>query len=1051
MVEETLQINESQIISQDKKRSKNPFPGLRPFEMDESHLFFGREGQSDEVLRKLSENKFVAVIGSSGSGKSSFMYCGVIPILYGGFLTQIGTNWDILVTRPGGGPMENMADAILKKDASYISMNADDKILKKIIVSTLLKSSSLGLVEVLSKYTSEDNKNILIIIDQFEELFRFKKNEESGADSSESLAFVNMLVETVQQTEAPIFVAITMRSDFIGDCAQFPGLTRLINQSNYLIPQMTREQKRAAIVGPISVGGAKISSRLVQQLLSDLGDNTDQLPILAHSLMRTFDYWQENHDLSEPVDLMHYEAIGTMSGALSQHANEAYDELNTKEKEICASMFRSLTEKTGDTDGIRRPTRISVLAHIAECSENEIIKIVETFRKAGRSLLMPPAHIRLNSNSIIDISHESLMRIWIRLKNWVDEEGQAVDMYTRLSNASAKYQTGKAGLWRPPDLQLALNWQEKNNPTLVWAQRYNPAYERTMVFLETSKKTFETEQKVKEEMQRKRLRNSKRFAIAMGTVALFALVAMVFSYIQYLEAETQKKAAQIQEVEATKQKIIATQSEKEALKAKGFAEEKEKEANVQKEEAHKQAIIAQKAAEEANRQKAIAQNSALEARKQTKIAEEQKTIAVSSQAEAEEQKKLAERSATDAYKQRILSISQAMAVKSLQIYDTTTKCLVAQQAYIFNRDYKGNPHNHDVYDALYYAVKNLYHDDHNLLKGHTDAVRSVVFNSSGKDMYTTGSDGKILKWVVQDGKYTSIKFFQNSFVNRMLKISKDDKWLAVAGEESYVQLFDLTNPNAKARKLYGHNGKILSIAFTPDNQSIISSGEDSSILIRNIESDKYFLIAKTNAKVRTISISPDGKTVAGGDDVGQFNIWDIKRTKDPINLRIKNMKKIHSITFSNKGKMIAIGDEIGNIKIWDVIKSIPVANPLGHRARINDLKFDAKDEVLASASFDGSVRLWDIAHLNEQPIVLRDHNSWVWSLAFTPSGDKVITGCVDNLIRIYPTVIEEMADKVCSKLKRNMTSDEWNLYVAKDIKFEKTCEGLPQGKNIELE
>lgn len=1033
-----------------KKKYRNPFPGLRPFSMDESHLFFGREGQSDEVLRKLSENKFVAIIGSSGSGKSSFIYCGVIPILYGGFLTKIGTNWDVLVTRPGGGPMDNMADAILKKDKDYKSMDADDKVLRKTIVSTLLKSSSLGLVEAVSKYTDIENKNMLIIVDQFEELFRFKKSEEGGG-SSESLAFVNMLVETIQQNEAPIFVAITMRSDFIGDCAQFPALTKLINQSNYLIPQMTREQKRSAIVGPISVGGAKISSRLLQQLLSDLGDNPDQLPILAHSLMRTFDYWAENHEENEPIDLQHYEAIGTMAGALSQHANEAYDELNTREKEICAVMFRSLTEKTGDSDGIRRPTRLSLIAHIAECSEDEVIKIVETFRRPGRSLLMPPTGIQLNGNSIIDISHESLMRIWVRLKNWVDEEGQAVDMYLRLSDAASKYQTGKAGLWRPPDLQLALNWQEKNNPTLVWAQRYNPAFERTMVFLETSKKTFETEQKVKEEMQRKRLRNSRRFAIGMGFLALFALVAMVFSYIQYLEADTQKLLAKEQEKEALKQqalaekqRLIAQEKEKEALKAQEIAQQKEKEAN-------ESAKIAHLAAEEANRQKAIAQKSAEEARRQTKIAEEQKLLALSSQAEALKQQKLAERSATDAYKQRILSIAQAMAVKSLQVFDTTTKALVAQQAYIFNRDYQGNPHNHDIYDALYYAVKHLYHDQHNSLKGHTDAVRSVVFTSSGKEMFTAGSDGKILKWVIQDGQFTSIKFYHNNFVNRIVKISKDDKWLAVAGEENYIQVFDLTNPNAKPKKLYGHKGKIWSIAFSPDNQNLISSGEDSSILVRNVETEKYYLIAKTKFKVRTIAVSPDGKTVAGGDDRGQVTLWDVNKAKNPVDLNIKNMKKIHAIAYSSSGKMLGIGDEMGSIKIWDVDRSVPIANPTGHRARINDLKFDPKDEVLASASFDGSVRLWDIAHLNEQAIVLRDHNSWVWSLAFSPSGDKIITGCVDNLIRIYPTNIEEMAAKICIHLRRNMTPDEWNLFVAKDIKYEQTCAGLPEGKNKELE
>src|SRR5258708_39972500 len=100
----------------------NPFPGLRPFKIEESHLFFGREGQSDEVLLKLSKNRFVGVIGPSGSGKSSFIYCGVLPILYGGFLTDSSPNWEVVVTRPGAGPVDNLAESLLKTSQEY---NAD--------------------------------------------------------------------------------------------------------------------------------------------------------------------------------------------------------------------------------------------------------------------------------------------------------------------------------------------------------------------------------------------------------------------------------------------------------------------------------------------------------------------------------------------------------------------------------------------------------------------------------------------------------------------------------------------------------------------------------------------------------------------------------------------------------------------------------------------------------------------------------------------------------------------------------------------------------------
>jgi energy-coupling factor transporter ATP-binding protein EcfA2 len=377
----------------------NPFPGLRPFKIEESHLFFGREGQSDEVLLKLSKSRFVAVIGPSGSGKSSFIYCGVMPILYGGFLTDASPSWEVVVTRPGGGPIDNLAEAILKTNGEYNSSDTGDMKIKRTIVSTLLRSSSLGLVEAIQQSRKSEDVNYLILVDQFEELFRFKESSDNSFD--ETLAFVNLLMEAVDYPDAPIYIAITMRSDFIGDCAQFPELTRKINDSHYLIPQMTREQKRSAIEGPMAVGGAKVTTRLVQQLLNDLGDSPDQLPILQHALMRTWEYWDRFRDTEdELIDLKHYEAIGTMAEALSMHANEAFDELDEHQKHICEILFKAITEKRGENFGIRRPTRLSEIASIAEVSEEEVTSVVGKFREISFNPL-----VKCRSHQQVDDRH----------------------------------------------------------------------------------------------------------------------------------------------------------------------------------------------------------------------------------------------------------------------------------------------------------------------------------------------------------------------------------------------------------------------------------------------------------------------------------------------------------------------------------------------------------------------------------------------------------------------------------------------------------------------
>ena len=169
----------------------NPFPGLRPFKIEESHLFFGREGQSEEILKKLSDEKFVAVIGASGSGKSSLIYCGLVPTLYGGFIGEAKSKWNIIATRPGNAPIENLASAILNNTEN--TNIPDDKLIKQKLNASILRSSSNGLVEILDQSFDFENENILIIIDQFEELFRYKSSRKDQSTYNESEAFVKLL------------------------------------------------------------------------------------------------------------------------------------------------------------------------------------------------------------------------------------------------------------------------------------------------------------------------------------------------------------------------------------------------------------------------------------------------------------------------------------------------------------------------------------------------------------------------------------------------------------------------------------------------------------------------------------------------------------------------------------------------------------------------------------------------------------------------------------------------------------------------------------------
>jgi hypothetical protein len=491
----------------------NPFPGLRPFHEDEVHLFFGRENQVDAMVDKLAATRFLAVVGTSGSGKSSLVNCGLRPALFGGLLARAGSAWRVAQFRPGSDPLREMARTLAQDGVLFSDYESDGGLSLTDIVDTTLHMSKLGLVDIVEQARLAKGTNLLLVVDQFEELFRYRQlgtdgdgdNKDKHANISEqATAFVNLLLEAATQTKVPIYVVLTMRSDFLGDCAQFTGLAEAINAGQYLVPRMSRDERRAAIKGPVTVADGEISPLLLTRLLNDVGDNPDQLSILQHALNRTWAYWQNEDSGDGPLALTHYEAIGTMAHALDQHAQKAYGELGSKrQQQICEKIFKALTDKATDPRGIRRPTPMGTLCALADATPAEVTEVIDVFRQPSRSFLMPPAGEALLEQTMIDISHESLMRVWQRLNTWADEEAQSLQIYRRVVETAKLFAKDKASPWTGPDLQHALSWRDHDQPNETWAERYFPGFAIAMHFLHESIKIQEVSRQ--REMWRNRL------------------------------------------------------------------------------------------------------------------------------------------------------------------------------------------------------------------------------------------------------------------------------------------------------------------------------------------------------------------------------------------------------------------------------------------------------------------------------------------------------------------------------------------------------------------
>lgn len=1020
----------------------NPFPGLRPFTIEESHLFFGREGQCEIVLEYLATNRFAAVTGASGSGKSSMIYCGLIPALYGGFITKAGSKWKIITTHPGNSPVENLAEAVSLSEKGEKSQN-EIKINKQIIY-TILRRSSFGLVNAVRQIKISSGENILLILDQFEELFRFKESRKDTTAVNETEAYIKLLVNAIKQKDQPIYVVLTMRSDFIGECSQFQELTKLINDSNYLIPQMTRDNFKDAIAGPLAVGGAKIDPQLLQQMLNVIEDKNDQLPVLQHVMMRTWEFWIINNEIGIPLRMRDYEAAGKIENALSMHANEAFEELSEEGKSICKVLFKCLTEKGADNKGTRHPATVKHIAEIAQVTDDKIIEVVNKFRAKGRSFITPVEGIPIDSDSVIDISHESLMRIWDKLKAWVEEEYSSVQMYLRLAEAASLYQIGKTGLWRPPDLHLALNWRKTQKPTLAWARKYNPAFEKVMVFLDASEKKYLQEEQTKVRLQRMELNRTRRFAVTMLMAAVAFLFISVWGFQQRSDAIRQAREAEMNRAEAEYRK-----QESDSLKiiAEGRMEMAEIQAIVMEmtaDSAEQQRIIAELKTELSERRRIAAIQQAEDAQRRSQQYQQEKEIAQQTAQVAEEQKTQAELETALELQRRMLSTALAMASRVFQVDDPDLKGLLSYQAYLFNKDYKGQIDPPDIYNAMYDALCNLNESNYNALRGHDANVNSVAFKPGSNICYSTGGDGKIMQWDLDGNTRSYRTLIDNPFMNRTIAVSPDGRWLANAATISAIQLFNLNQSAPTPELLEGHKNWVGALYFTPDSRYLYSASQDQTIMFWDlVERSGTVFVELPKTKVNCLVISPTGNYLIGGTEDGRLIRWNIN-TKEQTDI-YNATNSIHSLAMNATGSRIAFGDQNGTLGIIDARTNSIIHTKLAHSAQISDLEFSPNGQQIATASTDNTLKIWEVNNLSNQPVIITQHNAWVLSLAFSPDGRYIVSSgrlpADRSLSNMYywPAHTLYMAELMCSKIGRNMTDREWETYVGNDIEYQNTC------------
>jgi WD40 repeat protein/energy-coupling factor transporter ATP-binding protein EcfA2 len=918
----------------------NPFPGLRPFREDEDHLFFGRENQVDAMVNKLAETRFLAVVGTSGSGKSSLVNCGLRPALRQGLMARAGTAWRMAQFRPGNDPIGAMARA-LAEDGVLFREHAVEGLTLAEIVETTLRMSKLGLIDIWEQAALGEGVNLLVVVDQFEELIRYRQLG-TAARSEDAAAFVNLILEVKERANCRIYVVLTMRSDFLGDCTQFPGLAEAINAGQYLVPRMTRDERRAAIEGPIGVGGAEISPVLLTRLVNDVGDNPDQLSILQHALNRTWAHWQEQGGKG-PLDLPHYEAIGTMAHALDQHAEQAYAEFGTtRQQQICEKLFKALTDKATDPRGVRRPTTLGELCALTDASAAELGDVIAVFRDPSRSFLMPPAGEALKAETVIDISHESLMRVWQRLIQWADEEAQSAQTYRRLADAAELHAAGSASLWRDPELQLALDWREKNRPNEAWAARYHPGFATAMRFLAESSEARDAERAERERRARRMRRLTVASVVAAVVAGLFAAVAGNFGVKAYQASSIAKQK------QAEAQDYLRNAQITQSLSLVNAAKQNPND--------HSTRILL-----------------ALEALPEVGDRVERPFVFEAQRSLADGLSDLRELAVIRGHADGIFAV--AVAPDGTRIVtgsgDNTAR----------------------VWDART-GAKLLQ------LEGHTGAVRGVAVTPDGTRIVTGSDDNTGRVWDAQTGaKLLQLEGHTGSI--RAVAVTPDGTRIITGSTDRTTRVWDAAT-GATLLEIKGHPDVVYSIAVTPDGGRIITALGDNTARVWDASTGAPLLSLRGHTDdVFAVAVTPDGSRIVTASRDKTVRVWDART-----GARLPEIKghtgAVYSLAVMPDGTRVVTGSADQTMRIWDVRTGAELLELKGHTGALRGVTVTPDGGRIITGSADRTARIWD-ASSDAELLQLKGHTDAVLSVAATPDGGRIITGSADRTARIWDT------------------------------------------------
>jgi WD40 repeat protein len=956
--------------------ARRPFRGLYPFGRDDWEFFFGREQLVQKLELRLAEHNFLAVLGPSGSGKSSVVLAGLARSLG---LKQPG--FSLACLRPGSDPLS-----------------------------------------ILENSLQEHPSPSLLVVDQFEELFTH------CTDDDKRRAFVDRLLTCSDQRR----VVLTMRADFWGECARneppFDRLKELMQAHQELIAPMDSIELRRAMEQQAGNTGLRFEAHLSNTVLDDVRGEPGAMPLLQHALL---ELWRRRH--GRWLRAGEYRALGGVKQAIAETAEAVYraPDLPSQDKDRIRDIFLRLTrlDVGAADDDDRRDTRQRVQEEDLCPAGGDQTKTRALVERLADARLLVTSVNPVTGQKEVEVAHEALIRYWPRLRDWLNEDRTTQILRQDIARAALAWEQGQQN----EDLLIHRGARLEAAEALRVSPRF-PLNHLQDAYVAACVELRQEQSDEKERQRQQKLTIFKSAAIVAGLLLLVACGFLAWALVSRGIAKQQTMLA----TDAVKSESQARSDEKKARKIAERARDRAEgqlyvsQINLaQTEWQYGTAFVAWHHLDACRwdlrgwehdylftlfnkNQRPFYGHTGWVSRVafspdglQIVSGSEDQTLKVWDATTGQEILTL--KGHTDGVEgvafspdgKRIVSGSSD---HTLKVWDATAgqeiRTLKGHTGWVgevaFSPDGKqivsgSGDQTLKVWDAT--AGQEI-----RTLKGHTDGVGCVAFSPDGKRIVSGSFDQTLKLWNATTGQETLTLKGHTHWVTSAA-FSPDGKQLVSGSWDQTLKVWDATT-GQETRTLKGHTDRVESVAFSPDGKQIVSGGDDETLKVWDATTGQETQILKGHTReVLSVAFSPDGKRIAGGSRNGILELWDATTGQEARTLN-EHTSGVSSVAFSPDGKQIVSGSYDQTLKVWDATTGQETRTLKGHTDEVRSVSFSPDGKQIASGSGDHTLKVWD-ATTGHQTLTLKGHTGGVICVAFSRDGKQIVSGSNDQTLKVW--------------------------------------------------